>query len=207
MFAYIGKSWMVHYQTCRRNSLQFSRGFQEHSWNQNGWHFLPALTGDPAAEEWSQWSVCSLTCGQGWQVRTRSCVSSPYGTLCSGALRETRMCNNTSSCPGEPGIVGSGTCCCLHNTFAPEASSNLDDVLLLFYVSSWNESRKDDGETIAQGGGSNVTSRSATLEKWSTLIFPRLYLHWISLYVLFISCKIKLSTLDLYIEFSGEISA
>uniref|UniRef100_A0A672FKD5 Adhesion G protein-coupled receptor B2 n=1 Tax=Salarias fasciatus TaxID=181472 RepID=A0A672FKD5_SALFA len=58
-----------------------------------------AQTGDPAAEEWSQWSVCSLTCGQGWQVRTRSCVSSPYGTLCSGALRETRMCNNTSSCP------------------------------------------------------------------------------------------------------------
>uniref|UniRef100_A0A672FKF8 Adhesion G protein-coupled receptor B2 n=1 Tax=Salarias fasciatus TaxID=181472 RepID=A0A672FKF8_SALFA len=60
-----------------------------------------AQTGDPAAEEWSQWSVCSLTCGQGWQVRTRSCVSSPYGTLCSGALRETRMCNNTSSCPVE----------------------------------------------------------------------------------------------------------
>uniref|UniRef100_A0A668RIH7 Adhesion G protein-coupled receptor B2 n=1 Tax=Oreochromis aureus TaxID=47969 RepID=A0A668RIH7_OREAU len=60
-----------------------------------------AQTGDPAAEEWSQWSVCSLTCGQGWQVRTRSCVSSPYGTLCSGALRETRMCNNTASCPVE----------------------------------------------------------------------------------------------------------
>ncbi|XP_023201222.1 adhesion G protein-coupled receptor B2 isoform X2 [Xiphophorus maculatus] len=64
-----------------------------------------AQTGDPAAEEWSPWSVCSLTCGQGWQVRTRSCVSSPYGTLCSGALRETRMCNNTVSCPGEPGII------------------------------------------------------------------------------------------------------
>uniref|UniRef100_A0A3B3U6Y6 Adhesion G protein-coupled receptor B2 n=1 Tax=Poecilia latipinna TaxID=48699 RepID=A0A3B3U6Y6_9TELE len=60
-----------------------------------------AQTGDPAAEEWSPWSVCSLTCGQGWQVRTRSCVSSPYGTLCSGALRETRMCNNTVSCPVE----------------------------------------------------------------------------------------------------------
>uniref|UniRef100_A0A8C6TLN7 Adhesion G protein-coupled receptor B2 n=1 Tax=Neogobius melanostomus TaxID=47308 RepID=A0A8C6TLN7_9GOBI len=60
-----------------------------------------AQTGDPAAEEWSQWSMCSLTCGQGWQVRTRSCVSSPYGTLCSGALRETRMCNNTASCPVE----------------------------------------------------------------------------------------------------------
>lgn len=69
---------------------------------------LCCSSGDPAAEEWSQWSVCSLTCGQGWQVRTRSCVSSPYGTLCSGALRETRMCNNTASCPGEPGITGSG---------------------------------------------------------------------------------------------------
>uniref|UniRef100_A0A3P8W5Y0 Adhesion G protein-coupled receptor B2 n=1 Tax=Cynoglossus semilaevis TaxID=244447 RepID=A0A3P8W5Y0_CYNSE len=66
-----------------------------------------AQTGDPAAEEWSQWSVCSLTCGQGWQVRTRSCVSSPYGTLCSGALRETRMCNNTAACPGDPGIISS----------------------------------------------------------------------------------------------------
>ncbi|XP_064203728.1 adhesion G protein-coupled receptor B2 isoform X5 [Anguilla rostrata] len=60
-----------------------------------------AQTGDPAAEEWSQWSVCSLTCGQGLQVRTRSCVSSPYGTLCSGPLRETRLCNNTATCPGE----------------------------------------------------------------------------------------------------------
>ncbi|XP_069051483.1 adhesion G protein-coupled receptor B2 isoform X5 [Lepisosteus oculatus] len=59
-----------------------------------------AQTGDPAAEEWSQWSVCSLTCGQGMQVRTRSCVSSPYGTLCSGPLRETRLCNNTATCPG-----------------------------------------------------------------------------------------------------------
>ncbi|NXG38118.1 AGRB2 protein, partial [Dromaius novaehollandiae] len=58
-----------------------------------------AQTGDPAAEEWSPWSVCSLTCGQGSQVRTRSCVSSPYGTLCSGLLRETRTCNNTATCP------------------------------------------------------------------------------------------------------------
>uniref|UniRef100_A0A9J7X552 Adhesion G protein-coupled receptor B2 n=1 Tax=Cyprinus carpio carpio TaxID=630221 RepID=A0A9J7X552_CYPCA len=58
-----------------------------------------AQTGDPAAEEWSQWSMCSLTCGQGWQVRSRSCVSSPYGTLCSGPLRETRLCNNTATCP------------------------------------------------------------------------------------------------------------
>ncbi|OCT92172.1 hypothetical protein XELAEV_18015227mg [Xenopus laevis] len=60
-----------------------------------------AQTGDPAAEGWSMWGVCSMTCGQGIQSRTRSCVSSPYGTLCSGPLRETRTCNNTSICPVE----------------------------------------------------------------------------------------------------------
>ncbi|XP_038657718.1 adhesion G protein-coupled receptor B2 isoform X1 [Scyliorhinus canicula] len=60
---------------------------------------IMAQIGDPAAEEWSQWSVCSLTCGMGWQMRTRSCVASPYGTLCSGPLRETRICNNSATCP------------------------------------------------------------------------------------------------------------
>ncbi|XP_017556421.1 adhesion G protein-coupled receptor B3 isoform X3 [Pygocentrus nattereri] len=58
----------------------------------------PSKEGDPGAEEWSQWSSCSVTCGQGSQVRTRTCVS-PYGTHCSGPLRESRVCNNTAPCP------------------------------------------------------------------------------------------------------------
>ena len=70
----------------------------------------PSLVGDPAAEEWSPWSVCSLTCGQGLQVRTRSCVSSPYGTLCSGPLRETRPCNNSATCPGMPILPAWNAC-------------------------------------------------------------------------------------------------
>ncbi|XP_006638763.2 adhesion G protein-coupled receptor B3 isoform X1 [Lepisosteus oculatus] len=57
-----------------------------------------AQTGVSGAEEWSQWSSCSVTCGQGSQVRTRTCVS-PYGTHCSGPLRESRVCNNTALCP------------------------------------------------------------------------------------------------------------
>ncbi|XP_006830914.1 PREDICTED: brain-specific angiogenesis inhibitor 1 [Chrysochloris asiatica] len=56
-------------------------------------------TGDPAAEEWSPWSVCSSTCGEGWQTRTRFCVSSSYSTQCSGPLREQRPCNNSAVCP------------------------------------------------------------------------------------------------------------
>uniref|UniRef100_A0A2K5CZZ3 Adhesion G protein-coupled receptor B1 n=1 Tax=Aotus nancymaae TaxID=37293 RepID=A0A2K5CZZ3_AOTNA len=64
-------------------------------------HFgFPApQTGDPAAEEWSPWSVCSSTCGEGWQTRTRFCVSSSYSTQCSGPLREQRLCNNSAVCP------------------------------------------------------------------------------------------------------------
>ncbi|XP_031159059.1 adhesion G protein-coupled receptor B3 isoform X3 [Sander lucioperca] len=57
-----------------------------------------AQTGESGAEEWSQWSSCSVTCGQGSQVRTRTCVT-PYGTHCSGPLRESRVCNNTAPCP------------------------------------------------------------------------------------------------------------
>ncbi|CDQ89047.1 unnamed protein product [Oncorhynchus mykiss] len=58
-------------------------------------------TVDQAAsgEEWSSWSVCSATCGEGWQSRTRFCVSSSYSTQCSGTLREQRPCNNSAVCP------------------------------------------------------------------------------------------------------------
>ncbi|KAM6997048.1 adhesion G protein-coupled receptor B3 isoform 13-T14 [Tautogolabrus adspersus] len=58
----------------------------------------PPKEGESGAEEWSQWSSCSVTCGQGSQVRTRTCVS-PYGTHCIGPLRESRVCNNTAPCP------------------------------------------------------------------------------------------------------------
>uniref|UniRef100_A0A803KJE8 Ankyrin repeat domain-containing protein 37 n=1 Tax=Xenopus tropicalis TaxID=8364 RepID=A0A803KJE8_XENTR len=55
--------------------------------------------GDPAAEEWSPWSVCSATCGEGLKSRTRFCVSSSYSTHCSGPLKEHKQCNNSAVCP------------------------------------------------------------------------------------------------------------
>ncbi|GAA6088026.1 adhesion G protein-coupled receptor B1 isoform X2, partial [Tachysurus ichikawai] len=56
-------------------------------------------TDSPEGEEWSPWSVCSATCGEGWQSRTRFCVSASYSTQCSGPLREQRPCNNSAVCP------------------------------------------------------------------------------------------------------------
>lgn len=52
--------------------------------------------------------MCSSTCGEGWQTRTRFCVSSSYSTQCSGPLREQRLCNTSAVCPGGQGGAASG---------------------------------------------------------------------------------------------------
>ncbi|XP_026149529.1 adhesion G protein-coupled receptor B1 [Mastacembelus armatus] len=62
-------------------------------------HQSPQTVDSSSGEEWSAWSVCSATCGEGWQSRTRFCVSSSYSTQCSGPLREQRPCNNSAVCP------------------------------------------------------------------------------------------------------------
>uniref|UniRef100_A0A8C7X3Z2 Adhesion G protein-coupled receptor B1a n=1 Tax=Oryzias sinensis TaxID=183150 RepID=A0A8C7X3Z2_9TELE len=59
----------------------------------------PQTVESVSGEEWTAWSDCSSTCGEGWQSRTRFCVSSSYSTQCSGPLREQRPCNNSSVCP------------------------------------------------------------------------------------------------------------
>ncbi|KAA8591962.1 hypothetical protein FQN60_017336 [Etheostoma spectabile] len=62
----------------------------------------PQTVDSASGDEWSAWTVCSATCGEGWQSRTRLCVSSSYSTQCSGPLREQRPCNNSAVCPGKP---------------------------------------------------------------------------------------------------------
>uniref|UniRef100_A0A672LAQ7 Adhesion G protein-coupled receptor B3 n=1 Tax=Sinocyclocheilus grahami TaxID=75366 RepID=A0A672LAQ7_SINGR len=120
----------------------------------------PSPTGDPGAEEWSQWSSCSVTCGQGSQVRTRTCVS-PYGSHCSGPLRESRVCNNTALCPvhgvweeWSPWSLCSFTCGRGHRTRArmctppqhggracegPETQSKLCNIALCPVDGQWQE--------------------------------------------------------------------
>ncbi|XP_061420663.1 adhesion G protein-coupled receptor B1-like isoform X6 [Lethenteron reissneri] len=52
-----------------------------------------------AGEEWSEWSVCSSSCGEGSQVRARVCLASSKSAACSGPLREIRVCDSSSVCP------------------------------------------------------------------------------------------------------------
>ncbi|KAM6958939.1 adhesion G protein-coupled receptor B1-like [Aplochiton taeniatus] len=56
-------------------------------------------TAEAMTDEWSTWSKCSVTCGEGWQSRSRFCSTSSYSTQCTGPLRENRPCNNTVVCP------------------------------------------------------------------------------------------------------------
>ncbi|XP_061886022.1 adhesion G protein-coupled receptor B1-like isoform X2 [Entelurus aequoreus] len=56
-------------------------------------------TGNTKTDEWSPWTGCSATCGEGWQGRTRVCATSSFTTQCTGPLRENRPCNNTAVCP------------------------------------------------------------------------------------------------------------
>ncbi|XP_077454693.1 adhesion G protein-coupled receptor B1-like isoform X3 [Stigmatopora argus] len=58
----------------------------------------PQAVESTSGEEWSAWSLCSATCGDGWQSRTRFCVSSSYSTQCTGPLQEQRTCN-PAVCP------------------------------------------------------------------------------------------------------------
>uniref|UniRef100_A0A8D3D778 Adhesion G protein-coupled receptor B1b n=1 Tax=Scophthalmus maximus TaxID=52904 RepID=A0A8D3D778_SCOMX len=56
-------------------------------------------TEDSKTDEWSPWSACSITCGEGYQGRTRVCATSSFTAQCTGPLRETRPCSNVAVCP------------------------------------------------------------------------------------------------------------
>ena len=56
---------------------------------------------DGSFSNWSNWTVCPVSCGGGNQTRNRSC-SNPEpqngGSDCVGDLEETQACN-TDTCP------------------------------------------------------------------------------------------------------------
>uniref|UniRef100_A0A8C4HLP6 Adhesion G protein-coupled receptor B2 n=1 Tax=Dicentrarchus labrax TaxID=13489 RepID=A0A8C4HLP6_DICLA len=51
-------------------------------------------------EEWSSWSLCSVTCGRGSRTRTRKCVNGGGAVACGRPDIQTKLCN-IAVCPVE----------------------------------------------------------------------------------------------------------
>ena len=54
--------------------------------------------------QWGGWSMCTKTCKQGKQSRTRECnTPAPQhgGKKCDGEAQESQVCNHNIPCPGE----------------------------------------------------------------------------------------------------------
>ncbi len=58
------------------------------------------MTVDCGVSPWSEWSVCSKTCGGGQQTQTRTISKQAQngGTACPTSLSQTQACN-TQACP------------------------------------------------------------------------------------------------------------
>ena len=128
-------------------------------------------TGDPAAEEWSPWSVCSSTCGEGWQTRTRFCVSSSYSTQCSGPLREQRLCNNSAVCPGGRGARGGARAGQQQQGAGPGQGGPG------FLVPRWAGARGGEGGAAA-GGGAGDSPVGGARPGWPRVPFASLRSAW-----------------------------
>lgn len=59
---------------------------------------------DGTWSRWTEWGVCSATCGEGIRSRTRECgfeiANAPLGKPCDGNANETSACVNVTTCPG-----------------------------------------------------------------------------------------------------------
>ncbi|XP_055956211.1 A disintegrin and metalloproteinase with thrombospondin motifs adt-1 [Patella vulgata] len=63
----------------------------------------------PDWTEWSNWSSCSVTCGEGKKERSRKCSNSKRGSDCSGNSKDTTSCTQTS-CPDWSDWSNWGSC-------------------------------------------------------------------------------------------------
>ena len=72
-------------------------------------HLTLLLSVEGGYSSWGTWSMCSRSCGIGYQLRSRTCTNpAPKygGRTCYqqrrlGQARESRRCNTNVNCPGD----------------------------------------------------------------------------------------------------------
>ena len=104
-------------------------------------------------EDWTAWSPCSVTCGDGTQMRTRTC----QGDLCTGDHNETQSqsCNSKDpSCPGTPWPNEPNQSRKFHSTYLSRLCSN-------YWWKDWSQIQK---RTPQQEGVHNQFFRSERSE-------------------------------------------
>ena len=55
---------------------------------------VPFVTGENEWGQWEDWCECSQTCGTGFQIRKRQCLT----FNCQGPIKESKTCTNPA-CP------------------------------------------------------------------------------------------------------------
>lgn len=58
------------------------------------------FSGESGFTEWSEWSLCSATCGDGLEVRTRECKPESPKSECVNASVQNKSCYH-EPCPGK----------------------------------------------------------------------------------------------------------
>ena len=98
------KAWVV-------LSLKICCCLPTHMRTEGIWENLAyAIPVDGVWDDWTEWGHCNVTCGGGWQLRTRVCEDPKYGGApCPGSDENRQTCNDFHCASKIPSCVLKGT--------------------------------------------------------------------------------------------------
>lgn len=85
-------------------------------------HMLLLYIVDPSSGEWSQWTSCSATCGDGTRTRSRMCTSTNTMNNCDN---QQESCNEGNCINPKPTI---GMCVCVYENGSGNKERIIKDI-------------------------------------------------------------------------------